>query len=215
MYKNKKRGQSAIEWGLLIPFLILIISSVLELSPLMSSIMVVDKATQYTAASAAKKGTTNEQLAYNYVMNMQGLMTFEDFLTVDKPVNKDDDPTNDIKFEDAAFSDLVLKDHTLTNTKQVVNELQELIINPSVFTIRATNINDDVYLNTLTVVPGQVTDRYSGSWVSVTGKHEYKILTPLLQAVLGGACDTGTNKGVFVSTCNYFPILKSSIYRVE
>ena len=214
MYKRRKRGQSAIEWGLLIPFLILIISSVLELSPLMSSIMVVDKATQYTAASAAKKGTTNKQLAYNYIMNMQGLMTFEDFLIVDIPINKDGDPTNDVAFENAAFADLALKPHELTTTSQQIDPLGQRVVNPSVFKIESKNV-DDLTVDTLTIVPGQVVDRYSGSWVSVTGKHEYKILTPLLQAVLGGACDTGANKGVFLTSCNYFPILKSTIYRVE
>ena len=211
MYKKKKRGQSAIEWGILIPFLILIISSVLELSPLMSNIIIVDKSTQYAASTAAKKGTSNSTIAYNYAMNMQGLMKFSDFLAVDPSI----DGCNGLELTDAPIHCLALRDEDFVPSTQRKNELNELVVSPSVSTISATN-EDGLIVEELTITPGFVDDRFSGMWVSITGRHEYKILTPLLQAVLGGACDSEHgNQGVFINACNYFPITKTTIYRVE
>jgi hypothetical protein len=95
------------------------------------------------------------------------------------------------------------------------NELNELIVTPSVSTI--TSYKGALAVDELTITPGFVDDRFSGVWVAITGRHEYEILTPLLQAVLGGSCsaDEGGNRGIFINACNHFPITKTTIYRVE
>lgn len=214
MYKNKKLGQSAIEWGVMLPFLILIIASVLELAPLMNTIMVVDKSTQYAARLAAVKGTPNEDVIFAYEQNMQGLMPIEEFLEKETdpvkmterdwrlPGNCEGNPRCELKRAESTVTRDPATNKTVTNTTN------------SKLTIVGPATENNVILNTIEVVPGAVSDRFSSAWVMVGAKHEYRILTPVLQAVLSGKCDTG-KKGVFLNYCNYFPITKTSVYRVE
>lgn len=220
MYKKKKRGQSAIEWGILIPFLILIIASVLELSPLMNGIIVIDKATEYAASSAAKKGTSNTQVVFNYASNLQGLLGGKDNSlmamfsggTDGNPLVMDTSKIDTTDCKEVNGEEVCRKNGVFTGSQEVIDGIKK--VTPSNFKISTSN-DDGIIDNTVIIVPGTPGERFSGSWLSVTGKHEYKILTPLLQAVLGGSCDTGGNKGIFINTCNYFPITKTVVYRVE
>ena len=178
--------------------------------------MVVDKATQYAASTAAKKGTSNKQIVYNYMMNMQGLMSFSNFFDTERDYETDPNLTPEQNKENT-IRNSSMDELELVNSREDPSERKRvdgaLVVTPSVFQV--SHESEGNILNQLVIVPGVVTDRYSGSWVSVSAKHEYKILTPLLQAVLGGSCDTGGNTGVFIDICNYFPISKTTVYRVE
>lgn len=211
IYNNKKRGQSAIEWGVLLPFLILIIASVLELAPLMNTIIVVDKSTQYSARTAAVKGTSNEDVIYAYVQNMQGIIQKTELLDYIDDEWKLPGGTDcrGIGTARCKLTDMVSTTERNPTDGNIVTTTEN-----SRLRVVGRPTADGLTLDEIEVVPGAVADRFSSSWVMVGAKHQYKILTPVLQAVLSGKCDSGV-KGVFLKYCNYFPIAKTSVYRVE
>ena len=211
IYNNKKRGQSAIEWGVLLPFLILIIASVLELAPLMNTIIVVDKSTQYSARTAAVKGTSNEDVIYAYAQNMQGIIQKTDILDYIGSEWKLPGGTDCREIGNARCK---LTDMTSTSERDPATGKIVTTTTNSRLRITSRPTDDGVTVNEIEVVPGAVADRFSTSWVMVGAKHQYKILTPVLQAVLSGKCESD-KKGVFLHYCNYFPIAKTSVYRVE
>lgn len=212
MYNSKKRGQSAIEWGVLLPLLILIISSVLEMGPLMNTVMVVDKATEYSARMAAVKGTPNEEVVFSYIQNMQGMLELEDFLEQHYSASSG---KNELEFIDE-YDPTIYRFTPSDSETEIVDGRPETTVTPSRLSVNT--VPDEEKNNLITdhieIIPGEVYDRFSSSWVMVGAKHQYKILTPVLQAVLSGKCETGT-KGSFLDFCEYFPISKTAVFRVE
>lgn len=72
--KKKNRGQSLVEWAVILPFLLLVLFSIIELAPLMNSFIKVEKAAQYGARTGAIHGTTNDEIVQNIAYNMQGMV---------------------------------------------------------------------------------------------------------------------------------------------
>lgn len=63
-----------MEWALILPFLLLIVLSVLEFAPIMNSYIKVEKAAQYGARIGAQKGSTNEEIIQAIGYNLQGMV---------------------------------------------------------------------------------------------------------------------------------------------
>lgn len=212
MYNSKKRGQSAIEWGVLLPLLILIISAVLEMGPLMNTVIVVDKATEYSARMAAVKGTPNEEVVFSYIQNMQGMLELNDFLEEHYSTATG---KNELEFIDE-YDPTIYRFSATHSETEIVGGVPETTVTPSRLSVNT--VPDEEKNNLITdhieIIPGEVYDRFSSSWVMVGTKHQYKILTPVLQAVLSGKCESGV-KGSFLDFCEYFPISKTAVFRVE
>lgn len=71
---SKKRGQSIVEWAIILPFLLLILFSIIELAPLMNTFIKVEKAAQYGARIGAVHGNTNQEILEAVKFNLQGLV---------------------------------------------------------------------------------------------------------------------------------------------
>lgn len=71
---KKQKGQSIVEWAFILPFLLLVLFSILELAPLMNTYLKVEKAAQYGARTGAIHGKSNESILTNVAYNLQGLV---------------------------------------------------------------------------------------------------------------------------------------------
>lgn len=79
---NRKRGQSIVEWAIILPFLLLILISIVELAPLMNTLMKVEKAVQYGARVGAIHGKTNAEIRDGVLFNMQGMVNPGDLVGI-------------------------------------------------------------------------------------------------------------------------------------
>ena len=71
---ERKKGQSIVEWAIILPFLLLVLISIVELAPLMNTLMKVEKAVQYGARIGAIHGKTNAEIRDGVLFNMQGMV---------------------------------------------------------------------------------------------------------------------------------------------
>lgn len=71
---RKQRGQSIVEWAIILPFLLLVLFSIIELAPIMNTFVKIEKAAQYGARTGAIHGTTNAEIAQAIQYNLQGLV---------------------------------------------------------------------------------------------------------------------------------------------
>lgn len=70
---NRKRGQAIVEWAIILPFLLLILISILELAPMMNTFLKVEKAVQYGARIGAVHGNGNDKIIEAVQFNLQGV----------------------------------------------------------------------------------------------------------------------------------------------
>lgn len=69
-----KKNQTMVEWAVVLPFFILMLVSILELAPLMNSILKVEKAAQYGARIGAIRGSKDDDIKDAVVYNLQGIV---------------------------------------------------------------------------------------------------------------------------------------------
>lgn len=74
LIKKRKRGQSMVEWAIILPFLLLVLISIVELAPLMNNFLKVEKAAQYGARVGAIHNKTNDEIKDAVLFNLQGLV---------------------------------------------------------------------------------------------------------------------------------------------
>lgn len=86
---KKKRGQSIVEWAIILPFLLLVLFSIIELAPLMNTFIKIEKAAQYGARTGAIHGTSNDKIAQNVAFNLQGLVEEKDLTFKGSSGNQD------------------------------------------------------------------------------------------------------------------------------
>lgn len=72
---RKIRGQSIVEWAVILPFLLLILISIVELAPLMNAFLKLEKAVQYAARVGATHRSTNLEIREAFLFNTQGMVS--------------------------------------------------------------------------------------------------------------------------------------------
>lgn len=75
---KRNTGQSLVEWAVILPFLLLVLFSIIELAPMMNSFTKLEKAAQYGARTGAIHGSTNDKILENITYNLQGMADFHD-----------------------------------------------------------------------------------------------------------------------------------------
>lgn len=83
MFVRKKKNQSIIEWAIILPFLLLVLVSILEIGPLMNNVLKVEKTVQYSARQGAIHGNTNEDIRDAFIFSMQGVVNPDNLVSVD------------------------------------------------------------------------------------------------------------------------------------
>lgn len=79
---KKQRGQSLVEFAIILPLILLILLAIFEIGPLMNTFMKIEKAAQYGARTASIHGTENSSVLRAVLYNMQGMTGGEgDFTT--------------------------------------------------------------------------------------------------------------------------------------
>lgn len=76
---RKKRGQSIVEWAIILPFFLLVLISIVELSPLINTFLKAEKGSQYAARTGAVHGASNQDILKSLGLSMQGLMDVTQF----------------------------------------------------------------------------------------------------------------------------------------
>lgn len=71
---RRQRGQSIVEWAIILPFLLLVLFSIVELAPIMNTFIKIEKAAQYGARTGAIHGATNAEVVQAVGYNLQGLV---------------------------------------------------------------------------------------------------------------------------------------------
>lgn len=74
----REKGQSLVEWAVILPFLLLVLFSILELAPMMNTHIKIEKAAQFGARTGAIHGTTNEKILENVAYNLQGTVNMSE-----------------------------------------------------------------------------------------------------------------------------------------
>lgn len=69
---REEKGQAIVEWAIILPLLLLILFSILELGPLMNGFLKVEKAAQYGSRVGAIYGNSNEKILEGVSLNLQG-----------------------------------------------------------------------------------------------------------------------------------------------
>lgn len=86
---KRRRGQSIVEWAIILPFLLLVLFSIIELAPLMNTFIKIEKAAQYGARTGAIHGETNDEIVRNVALNLQGLVDESDLTLKGSSGNQD------------------------------------------------------------------------------------------------------------------------------
>lgn len=200
MYKNKKLGQSIVEFAMLTPFIILVLSSILELSPMLNAYMKVEKATQAAAKTASIHGVTDSQILGTLVTNMYG-MSFPQYYT------GFDANTHEVIFPlypidgthncPGGYNDIFrsVEEDEPYPTKHCYAEAQENYRN--------------IYGRTVVQIVPSRKSRVNGSWVSVNVQYNYQVYTPVIHFFADLLFAQGSN-GVKV-----VPMYKFSTQRIE
>ena len=173
MYKKKKIGQSLVEFAVLTPFIILVLATILELSPLLNAYVKIEKATQAAAREASIFGATDNQVLEKLLGNMYGMAYMNTFT---------DDPARPgekfiaYKIADNSLCPLI-PNTTLDPHKKYIPT--EDYPSEHCYSRAIEGFGADPQRTVVDIVP-TLKSRVNGSWVSVSVRYNYRVYTPVL-----------------------------------
>lgn len=212
MYKNKKMGQTLVEFAMLTPFVILVLAAILELSPLINAYVKLEKATHAAARTAAIYGSTDNEILDTFLINAYG-MSFPEFY------DGFNDATNEVNFPayiievpdmQRPCTSLPDSDPPLGPDVKFDVSLGHQFPSNHCYSESVERFYYDPQRTRVRITPTRVS-RINGSWVTVEVSYHYRVYTPVLFffADLLFANETQPN------TVKFVPINKFSTQRVE
>lgn len=203
MYKNKKRGQSLVEFAMLTPFIILILASILELAPLLNAYVKVEKATHAAAREASIFGVSDSQILDKLVVNMYGMSFPQYYTTFNTETHEVDFVAYNI--EDGNPCGI---EHPHEIFRSSPDNEDEAYPTNHCYSEAIESFGFDPTRTIVQITPTRKS-RINGSWVTVSTRYRYRVYTPVLFFFADLLFAEGTSQVKVV------PLYKFSTQRIE